>query len=115
MVCVVAATGSGKSQARPPTYHFEKLLEETCSNHAFPVKLKLRDYDMMKNFMASRSIVRGMEVDEVPNEGNTTSFLKEDVVMINHDGRPSPGMRRTSNPSLGTPARCSWGCRNAVM
>jgi hypothetical protein len=42
--------------------HFEKLLEEICSNHAYPIKHKLRDYNMMKNFIASGSLARGMEV-----------------------------------------------------
>jgi hypothetical protein len=36
--------------------HFEKHLEETCPNHAYPVNHKLRDYGMMKNFMASGSL-----------------------------------------------------------
>jgi hypothetical protein len=29
---------------------------------------------MMKNFMASGSLTRGMEVDEVPNEGEAMPF-----------------------------------------
>jgi hypothetical protein len=56
MACAVTAAGSGKHQAWLPTNHFEKLLEETCLNHAYPVKHKLRDYGMMKNFMASGSL-----------------------------------------------------------
>jgi hypothetical protein len=48
-----------------------------------------------------------MEVDEVPGEGNMTPFLREDVVMMVYDRRPSPVMRHASNPSLGTPAHCS--------
>jgi hypothetical protein len=48
-----------------------------------------------------------MEVNGVPDEGNTIPFLKEDTVMMIYDGRPSPGMCRVSNPSLGTPAH--WG------
>jgi hypothetical protein len=59
---------------------------------------------MMKNFMASGSLARGMEVDEVPNEGDTTPFPRE-------DGWPSLVVCRVSNPSLGTPARCGWGTR----
>jgi hypothetical protein len=30
VVCTVAAANSGKHQVRPPTDHFEKLLEEIC-------------------------------------------------------------------------------------
>jgi hypothetical protein len=57
MVRTMAATGSGKCQAQPPTDHFEKLMEETCLNHTYPVKHKLRDYDMIKNLMTSGSVV----------------------------------------------------------
>jgi hypothetical protein len=54
---------------------------------------------MMKNFMASGSPARGMEVDEVPDEGNTMPFLREDAVMTIYDGCPSPGMHRASDPN----------------
>jgi hypothetical protein len=36
--------------------HFEKLFEEIFPNHVYPVRHKLRDYKMMKNFMASVSL-----------------------------------------------------------
>jgi hypothetical protein len=92
-----------------PRTTFEKLLEETCLNHVYPIKHRLRDCNMMKNFMASGSPARGMEVDEVPDEGDTTPFPREDAVLMIYDGCPSPGMRHVSNPSLGTLARCGWG------
>jgi hypothetical protein len=56
-----------------------------------------------------------MEVDEVPDEGDATPFSREDVVMMIYDGCPSLGMRRVSNPSLGTLGRCGWGCRDTGM
>jgi hypothetical protein len=28
--CIVTSARSGKCQGRPPTYHFERLLEEAC-------------------------------------------------------------------------------------
>jgi hypothetical protein len=31
----------------------EKLLETACPHHPYPVKHKLKDYTMMKKFMAS--------------------------------------------------------------
>jgi hypothetical protein len=68
---------------------------------------KLRDCNMMKNFMASRSLTRGTEVDEVPDEGDMMLILGQDVVMMIYDGRPSQGMRHVSNLSLGTSAHCS--------
>jgi hypothetical protein len=101
----INTVGSGTRQARLPMDHFEKLLEETCPNHTYPVKHKLRNCGMMKNFVASGSHVRGMEVDEVPDEGNMTPFPREDAVMTIYAGHPPPGMRRMSNPTQGTPTR----------
>jgi NAD-dependent dihydropyrimidine dehydrogenase PreA subunit len=91
VVCVAAITGSGKRQARPPTDHFEKLLEEICPNHSYPIKHKLRDCDMMKNFMASGSLAQVMEVNEIPDEGDTTPFPGQDAVMTIYDGCPCWG------------------------
>jgi hypothetical protein len=115
VVRATAVAGSSKHQARLPTYHIKKLLDEICLNHAYPVKHKLRDCGMMKNFMALGSLARGMEVDEVLDEGDTTPFPEEDTVITIYDGRPSPGMGRISNPSLGTLARCGWGHGNTGM
>jgi hypothetical protein len=41
---------------RPPTNHFERLLKETCPNHTYPIKHKLRECGMMKNFIALGSL-----------------------------------------------------------
>jgi hypothetical protein len=112
---VMAVAGSGNHQAWPPMDHFKKLLEETCLSHAYPVKHNLRDCGMMKNYMASGSLTRCMEVDEVPNEGDTTPFLGEDAVMMIYDGRPSLVMRHVYSPSLGSLAHYSWRCRNTGM
>jgi hypothetical protein len=70
-------TGHSKRQARPPLYHFEKLHEETCPNHAYLVKHKLRDCSMMNIFMTSVSLSPSMEVNEVSNEGDTMHFLEK--------------------------------------
>jgi hypothetical protein len=106
MVHTMTITGSDKHQAWPPMDHFEKLLEEICPNHAYPIKHKPRDCGMMKNFMTSGSLTRGIEVDEVPDEGDTTPFPREDVIMTIYDGRPLLGMCRMSNLSLGSLAHC---------
>jgi hypothetical protein len=115
MLHAAAVVGSGKRQEWLSTDHFKKLFEEICPNHAYPIKYKLRDCGMMKNFMASRSLTLGVEVNEVPDEGDTTPFLGEGMVMMIYDGHPSSGMCRVSNPSLGTPARCGWGRGNVGM
>jgi hypothetical protein len=57
----------------------------------YPIKHKLRDCSMMKNFMVSRSLPRAMELDEVPNEDNVISFPGEDTVMMIYDGCPCRG------------------------
>jgi hypothetical protein len=72
-------------------------LEETIPNHAYPVKHKLRDCGMMKNFMALGSLAQSMEVDKALDEGDTTPFPGEDAVMMIYDGHPSPGMRHMTN------------------
>jgi hypothetical protein len=102
VVHITATAGSGKCQAWPPIDHFEKLLEETCPNHTYPIKHNLKDYGMMKNFMASGSLTQGMEADEVPNEGDMMLFPVEDAVMTICDGCSLPGVHRVSNPSLET-------------
>jgi hypothetical protein len=53
---IMIVVGSSECQARPHTCHFEILLEEAFPNHAYPVKRKLRDCGMMKNFMVSGSL-----------------------------------------------------------
>jgi hypothetical protein len=115
MVRVVAAAGSGKHQVWLPTDHFEKLLEETCPNHAYPIKHKLRDCGMIKNFKASVSLTRGMEVDDVPDEGSAMPFPGEDATMTIYNECPSPGVYHVSNLGPGAPAHYSWGCRDTGM
>jgi hypothetical protein len=61
---VVTAVCSSKCQAWPPTDHFERLLKEAWPNDAYPIKHKLKDCGMMKNFLISRSLTYGMELDE---------------------------------------------------
>jgi hypothetical protein len=56
-----------------------------------PIKHKLKNCSMMKNFMASGSLTRGMELDEVPEEGDVTPFPREDAVMMIYDGCPPAG------------------------
>jgi hypothetical protein len=71
--------------------HFEKLLEEACPNHAYPIKHKLKDYYMLKNFMASGTLTRGIELDEVQDGGDAMPFPREDAVMTIYDGHPPLG------------------------
>jgi hypothetical protein len=53
MLHVMTAVHNDKHQARSPTDHLKRLLEEACPNHAYPVRHKLKDCEMMKSFMIS--------------------------------------------------------------
>jgi hypothetical protein len=90
MVRVMAAMGSGKGQAWPPMDHFEKLLKETCPNHAYPIKHKLRHCGMMMNFMALAPSPEAWKSMRSPDEGGATPFPGEDVVMKIDDRHTSP-------------------------
>jgi hypothetical protein len=109
---VTTARHSGKHQVWLPTHHFERLLKEACPNHTYPVKHKLKECDMIKNFMISVSLTRGMELDEDPGISDMTPFPMEDAVMMVYDGCPPPGRRHMSSLSPETLPRHGWEPRN---
>jgi hypothetical protein len=76
---------------------------EACLNHAYPIKHKLKNYSMMKNFMTTGSLTKGKELKEDPSKSDTTPFPREDTVMMVYDGRPHLRRRCISNLSPGTP------------
>ena len=45
----------GRKPAEGTPYHFEKLLEEPCPNHAFPIKHLYKDCVLMKRFLSGCS------------------------------------------------------------
>jgi hypothetical protein len=89
MECVMTVARSGKRQERPLTEHFERLLEGACSNHAYPIKHKLKGCSMMKNFMTS--FTRDREPEEDPDESDAMPFPREDVIMMVYNGHPIQG------------------------
>jgi hypothetical protein len=56
---IMAAEQGFKRHARPPTYHFERLLESACLDHAYPIMHNLKECGMMKIFMSSGDLTRG--------------------------------------------------------
>jgi hypothetical protein len=58
---VMTAKCDFKRQARQPNDHFEKLLRATCPNHVYPIKHKLTECTMMKNFMNLNGSLQGQE------------------------------------------------------
>jgi hypothetical protein len=109
------AAGSSKRQARPSKDHFEKLVKESCPNHAYPIKHKLTDCGPIESFMTMGSLSRGMEVDEVPTEGDAAPCPREDAIMTIYDRRPSPERRCVPNTSIGTLAHYGRGGGNVEM
>jgi hypothetical protein len=85
------ATRSDKCQARPPTDHFKRLIEEACPNHAYPIRHKLKDCVTMRNFMTSRSLTWGTELDEGPNGTDIMPFPRENAIWTVYGGRPHWG------------------------
>jgi hypothetical protein len=79
--CIAAAGRSIKCQAQPLIDHFKRLLEEACLNHVYPIKHKLKDYIMMKNFMTSGYLARYKEPEQDPGANDAMPFLGEDSVM----------------------------------
>jgi hypothetical protein len=107
--------GDSKRKVWLPKDHFEKLLEETCPNHAYVVKHKLWDYSLIKSFMTIGSLSRGMEIDEAPIKGDVAPFPREDVVMMIFGRHPSPEKRHGLDPSTRTPSCSSQGWEGTVM
>jgi hypothetical protein len=104
-----AAVRSIKCWERTPTYHFKRLLEEVCPNHAYPVRHRLKDYDMMQSLMTSGSLTWGTEPDEGPEGSDATPFPEENAVMVVISGRPPSGRHRMSNLSPRVSTRGGWG------
>jgi hypothetical protein len=55
-----------KRKARQPVDHFEKFLEATCPNHAYPIRHKFKECSMMKNYM-TRGSHQGQEARGRPS------------------------------------------------
>jgi hypothetical protein len=62
--CISIATRSDKHSVRPPMNHLKRLLEETCPNHAYPIKHKLKDCGMMRSFMTLRFLTWCAKLDQ---------------------------------------------------
>jgi hypothetical protein len=95
-----------KCQAWLPIDHFERLLEIACSNHAYPVKHKLKDCDMVKNFMTSGSLTQGKEPERDLGGKGATPFPEKEPVMTLYARLP-PERRCIPNLNHGTLTHCS--------
>jgi hypothetical protein len=78
-----------KRQTWQPTDHFEKLLEATCPNHMYPIRHKLKECTMMKNYMTTGTFVRGKKLEGDSMGMIAAPFPEENVVMSIYGG-PAP-------------------------
>jgi hypothetical protein len=62
--------------------HFKKLLEVTCLNHTYPIKHKLKERTMMKNFVTSGALSKGKKTEGDQGGRGATPFLGEEVVLM---------------------------------
>jgi hypothetical protein len=106
---IPTAAHSNKRQARPPTDHFKRLLEEAYPNHAYLVRHKLKDRGMMMSFMTSGSLTWAAELIEGPDGSNMTPFPEENVVMMVYEWWPPSGRYRMSKLSPKAQTHHSWG------
>jgi hypothetical protein len=67
MACVATVARSGKQQAWLLPDHFKWLLDEAFPNHAYPIKHKLKDCGVMKNFMTLGLLTWDKEPEEDPS------------------------------------------------
>jgi hypothetical protein len=93
------ATRNDKRWVRLPMDHFKSLLKEACPKHAYLIRHKLKDCDMMRSCMTAGSITWGVELDEGPNGSDTMSFPEENTVMMVYAPPPPSGRRRVSSLS----------------
>jgi hypothetical protein len=108
---ISTTTRSGRRSAWMPTNYFKRLLEEACPNHTYPIRHKVKDYNMMWSFVTLGSLAWGAKPDEGPDGSDTAPFPEENVVMTVFMGRPLLGRRCMSSLGPRIPTRCGWGHR----
>jgi hypothetical protein len=72
---VAATKHNSKCLVRQPVGHFEKLLEATCPNHAYTVRHKLKECSMIKNYMTTGVLAKGMKPKSDPGGKATARQL----------------------------------------
>jgi hypothetical protein len=64
---LIAATEHDfKRQPQQPTNQFEKLVKATYPNHTYPIRHKLKECTMMKNYMTTKTFSRVRKLKDDP-------------------------------------------------
>jgi hypothetical protein len=96
MELITAAERDVKRQTWHPVYHFEKLLEATCPNHTYPVRHKLKECTMMKNYMTIGSFARSKKPDG-DSPGKVAAPFPEKTAVMSVYGGSVPTSRAASS------------------
>jgi hypothetical protein len=107
--CISTIVRNNRHLVRPPTDHFKRLLVEACLNHAYTVRYKLKDCDMMQSFITSGSFTWDTEPNEGPDGSDAATFPKENTIMTVFGGRPLLGRRHMSNLGPRISTHGGWG------
>jgi hypothetical protein len=86
---VATAERDSKRQVQQPADHIKKLLEATCPNHVYPVRHKLKECTMMKNYMTTGTFAKGKRPEGDMVWKAAAPFPEEKAVMSIYDG-PTP-------------------------
>jgi hypothetical protein len=90
-------------QAWQPANHFEKLFEATCPNHTYPVRQKLKECTMMKNYMTSGTFARGKKPKDDSTGKVVAPSLKRRWSCPFMVGRPPTSLDASSNLPVNQP------------
>jgi hypothetical protein len=81
---------------------FEKILEATYPNHAYPVRHMLKECTMMKNYVTTGALAKGKNPKDDSSQKVAVTFLEEKVVMSMYGGpapyEPRRKLKLTSQP-----------------
>jgi hypothetical protein len=86
---IAAVERDFKHQTRQPTDHFEKLRESTCPNHAYPIRHKLKECPMMKNYMTTGAFAKGKKPED-DSTGKAAAPFPEEKAVRSIYGGPAP-------------------------
>jgi hypothetical protein len=78
---IAAAERDFKHQALQPTDHSKKLLEVTSPKHAYPIRHKVKDCSMIKNYMTTGALTKGRKSEGDPGGKTIAPFPEEEAVM----------------------------------
>jgi hypothetical protein len=102
---IATAESDFKCQSRLPMDHFEKPTDVTCPNHTYPVKHKLKEFTLVKNYMRTRTFARSKKPKGDSAGKAAAPFLEEKVIMYiyggPHAGRSTPRVWQSQSTCSG--------------